>query len=170
MVNGPADSYDEDKGYRFVYLENIRKTVEGMHECKESSIVMKEDISKRKGLSSKISFKCNTCSKEVTMSTNKPVDNIQSNDVNVGSIFAASEVGLGREGFATLCEIFNMPPPVQDSAFQKYNKKLNIVTKEKVSESVEEVRTVLGEKGNHILDIAVSFDGTWSKRGFTANF
>ena len=157
-----------------LFIWKTLEKLEGMHECKESSIVMKEDISKRKGLSSKISFQCNTCSKEVTMSTNKPVDNIQSNDVNIRSVFAASEVGLGREGFATLCEIFNMPPPVQDSAFQKYNKKLNIVTKEKVSEhlkeSVEEVRTVLGEKGNHILDIAVSFDGTWSKRGFTANF
>ena len=32
--------------------------------------------------------------------------------------FFATEIGLGREGIATLCEIFTMPPPVQDTDFK----------------------------------------------------
>ena len=41
---------------------------------------------------------------------------------------------------------------------------------EHLKESVDEVRNIHGEKGNQIITIAVSYDGTWSKRGFTANF
>ena len=35
LVNGHTERYVEDEGYRFVYLENIRKTVKAMHECKK---------------------------------------------------------------------------------------------------------------------------------------
>ena len=42
----------EEQGYRIVYIQNIRKTVESMHKCKNGILIACEDASKRAGLSS----------------------------------------------------------------------------------------------------------------------
>ena len=67
-----------------------------------------------------------------------------------------------------------MPPPVSDSAYQKHNRSVNLASKkvldEKLSEAGHRVRASLDKDKTELLDIAVSFDGTWSKRGFTANY
>ena len=40
------------EGYRIICIENIRKTVESMHKCKNGNIITSEDAAKRAGLSS----------------------------------------------------------------------------------------------------------------------
>ncbi|CAB4031013.1 Hypothetical predicted protein [Paramuricea clavata] len=84
------------------------------------------------------------------------------------------ELGLGREALATICKILNMPPPVSDSAYQKHNRSVNLATRkvleERLNDAGHRVRTFLQKDDAEILDVAVSFDGTWSKRGFTANY
>ena len=39
-----------------------------------------------------------------------------------------------------------------------------------MNDAGHQVRKFLQKDGTEVLDIAVSFDGTWSKRGFTANY
>lgn len=169
-------SAGDDEGYRVVYLENIRKVLESMHGCTGGMMLMKEDLPKRRGLSSKICFECTVCRKTITMDTNKmsKEPTTVSSDVNMRSVFAVGEIGLGREGLATFCEILNMPPPIHDSAFQKQKKNVNSVTKatvlEKPQEAAKRVRSTLGQNDNDVIDVAVSFDGTWSRRGFSTNF
>ncbi|CAB3984028.1 Hypothetical predicted protein [Paramuricea clavata] len=144
------NSQEEKDGYRIVYIENIRKAVEMMHKCKNGTIITCEDVSKRAGLSSSYYFECTKCRQRVDMDTSKPVEGkARSFDVNRRTNFAMGELGLGREALATICEILNMPPPVSDSAYEKHNR---------------------SKDDAEILDVAVSFDGTWSKRGFTANY
>ena len=67
-----------------------------------------------------------------------------------------------------------MLPAVSDSAYQKHNRSVNLATRkvleEKLSDAGHRVRSYLQEDDTEILNIAVSFDGTWSKRGFTANY
>lgn len=77
------------------------------------------------------------------------------------------EVGLGREALATICEILKMPSPVSDSAYQKHNKSRNLATndvlEDKLSEGRRRLRKCLeNEDETEILDVALSFDGTWS--------
>ena len=173
-VRGEMSAAD-DLGYRLVYLENIRKVLEDMHGCKGGMMLMTEDVSKRRGLSSKICFECTICSNSITLETNKTSKEATfSSDVNLRSVFAVGEIGLGREGLSTFCEILDMPPPIHDSAFQKQKKKVHSVTKttvlEKLQEAAKGVRSTLGQNDIDIIDVAVSFDGTWSRRGFSANF
>jgi hypothetical protein len=40
------------EGYRIICIENIMKTVESMHKCKNGNIITSEDAAKRAGLSS----------------------------------------------------------------------------------------------------------------------
>ncbi|CAB3996136.1 Hypothetical predicted protein [Paramuricea clavata] len=165
----------EKDGYRIVYIENIRKAVEMMHKCKNGTIITCEDASKRAGLSSSYYFECTKCRQGVDMDTSKPVEGKAcSFDVNRRTNFAMGELGLGREALATICEILNMPPPVSDSAYQKHNRSVNLATRkvleERLNDAGHRVRTFLQKDDAEILDVAVSFDGTWSKRGFTANY
>lgn len=108
------------------------------------------------------------------MDTSKPVEGkARSFDVNRRTNFAMGELGLGREALATICEILNIPPPVSDSAYQKHNQSVNLATRkvfEKLNNAGHRVRGLLQKDATEVLDIAVSFDGTWSKRGFTANY
>ena len=109
------------------------------------------------------------------MDTSKPVEGkARSFDINRRTNFAMDELGLGREALATICKILNMPPPVSDSAYQKHNHSVNLATrkvlKERLNDAGHQVRTFLQKDDTEILDVAVSFDGTWSKRGFTANY
>ena len=50
-----------EQGYRIVYIENIRKTVESMHKCKNGLFIAYEDASKRAGLSCSYHFECTKC-------------------------------------------------------------------------------------------------------------
>lgn len=168
-------SQKEEDGYRIVYIENIRKAVEMMHKCENGTIVTCEGTSKRAGLSSSYDFECTKCRQRVDMDTSKPVEGKASSfDINRRTNFAMGELGLGREALATICEILNMPPPVSDSAYQKHNRSVNLATRkvleERLNDAGHRVRTFLQKDDTEIIDVAVSFDGTWSKRGFTANY
>ena len=81
-------------------------------------------------------------------------------------------MGVGREAIAVMCDILNMPPPCQTKA-------LYIAHMDAVDEKLAKARAHVHElhkkerpdlTEDDIIEIAVSFDGTWSKRGFTANF
>lgn len=102
---------------------------------------------------------------------------MQGKDINRRSVFAANEVGLGREGIAAICRALNMPPPVAPTAWAAHEDELykqNLVV---INEELEKNRCELkelfqrGSSQSHQcnLPVSVSFDGTWAKRGFTSN-
>ena len=100
-------------------------------------------------------------------------------DINRRMVFSACEMGVGREAIAVMCEILNMPPPCQTEAWSDHSQALYKAHKDAVDEKLAKARANVHElrrKENPDLnedddiEIAVSFDGTWSKRGFTANF
>ena len=89
------------------------------------------------------------------------------------------EVGLGREGMSKFCDVFNMPPPSNAKSWALHNRSIT-----KVGETV--LREHLVQAGRRVrqfwcnedpsldadstIDVAVTIDGTWAKRGFTSNF
>ena len=68
------------------------------------------------GLCSTLYVECDTCELSQFFSTgkhnvsDKVPGTMQGKDINGRSVFAANEVGLGREGIAAICEALNMPP------------------------------------------------------------
>ena len=67
-------------------------------------------------------------------------------DVNRRLVYTIIELGCGFEGLAILSSIMNMP----------------CLTKSAYYKQLESILAVLE------VDIPVSFDGTWAKRGFTS--
>ena len=100
-------------------------------------------------------------------------------DINRRMVYSACEIGVGREAIAVMCEILNMPPPCQPSAWNEHHHSLYDAHKEAVDEKLAKARNHVhklyrkehsGLTVDDVIKIPVSFDGTWSKRGFTANF
>ena len=89
-------------------------------------------------------------------------------------VYAASEIGVGREGMSTMCDIFNVPPPCNCSAWNNHVNALFEAHKKAVSDDLkrarDKVKSLHQPNESGMVEIAVSYDGTWSKRGYTANY
>ena len=100
-----------------------------------------EDPLKCYGLCSTLYVECDTCELAQLFSTGKHdvsdevPRTMQGKDINRRSVFAANEVGLGRESIAALCEALNMPPPVAPTAWaahedELYKQHLTVINEE----------------------------------------
>lgn len=103
---------------------------------------------------------------------------IQGKDINRRVVYAAFEMGIGREGVAKLCEILNMPFSISIDTYNHegiLHAAHDKVTKEQLKANANEAKQVAIDEGtsrndnSSLVDIPVTFDSTWSKRGFTAN-
>ncbi|KAK3726557.1 hypothetical protein QZH41_001960 [Actinostola sp. cb2023] len=96
---------------------------------------------------------------------------LQGKDINRRAVFASNEVGMGREGLATICEILGMPPPVAPNAWAANDAELCkqhlVAVKEELDMNQQEVMQHCNDNG--LTSATVSFDGTWAKQGFTSN-
>lgn len=140
---------------------------------------MDEKSSARKGLMSGLTIKCSICSKATNCGTSSSVtERGTSYDVNRRAVYHTLETGSGYEGLVSFCSIMNMPC----MALSSYYKMVDTILKATEAEAKEEMhlagqrvrKLVSKENGEEvddddtIVDIAVSFDGTWAKRGFTS--
>ena len=95
-------------------------------------------------------------------------------------VLAAFESGIGEEGVAKFCEILNMPFNMSPNTWYNHEEVLSQahleVTRGQLQKNNAEARNLaMLDEGipvdnkDTIVDVPVSFDGTWSKRGYTAN-
>lgn len=83
-------------------------------------------------------------------------------------------MGKGRTGIETICAFLDLPPPVVDKAYSDHNKDIckilgGYAGNEQLA-AVSRLREACGAGSGDVLDVTVTFDGTWSKRGFTAPY
>lgn len=93
---------------------------------------------------------------------------------------SAVTLELGRQSLADLCAMLNMPPPICDSNYSAYIRKtvslVQSTSEEEMKQAAKRLRDPVMDAEHFdapedgILDVAVSFHGTSSKRGYTANF
>ena len=138
---------------------------------------MKENPSGRNGLMANLSVECNTCPNATPLKTSSTITKRgQSFDVNRRAVYHSLETGGGYEGLVTFCSIMNMPCLSEPA----YYKQVDTIVQALKTEAENEMRAagqrvrahILKENAqlgrDDILDAAVSFDGTWAKRGFTS--
>ena len=100
----------------------------------------------------------------------------KSYDINRRAVYQAIESGSGYEGLATFCSIMNMPCLSKPAYYKQVDNILEALedeAKEEMRKAGERLRQhILDENPdkdeNNTVDAAVSFDGTWAKRGFTS--
>lgn len=99
-----------------------------------------------------------------------------SQDINRRAVYHSVETGGGYEGLASFCAIMNMPCISKPAYYQQLDNVLNAVeaeAEEEMNKAANRLQQKLRDNGqdvgdDDIIDVAVSFDGTWAKRGFTS--
>lgn len=161
------------KGYRLVDCERFSRAVSEIGVCSvcASPLTVREDLSTRRGLVSKLSICCtNTeCGKEAKVSDPYSAE---AKSVNARSILAMRDIGRGRAYLESFCGMMDMLPPVVGSAFMVHNQSLaecalKVATDNMINAS-NHLHRLKGVNPNDILDVKVTCDGTWSRRGFAA--
>ena len=105
---------------------------------------------------------------------------VQGKDVNRRVVYAATEMGIGREDISKFCEILNMPFTMSKDTWHNHEDALlqahSTVVQEELDKNWREARKlamkeegISEENDDTVVNIPISFDGTWSKRGYTAN-
>ena len=137
---------------------------------------------KRYGQSALFCLQCSKCKKTYLPKSKSNANSWDPNNatgINRRLVYAACETGIGREGMSTICSILNMPQPMSLESWNNHIGVLYSAHKEAIDKHLTWTRKNLREKlrkdnpgllDDEIVDIAVTYDGTWSKRGHTASY
>ena len=138
---------------------------------------MEENLSMRNGLMTDLFVRCNECEEgPILKSSSKITRRGQSFDVNRRAVYHSLETGGGYEGLRTFCSIMNMPC-LAEPAYYKLVKAILEALEAEANKEMKKTGTQIREhilkennleSSGEIVDVAVCFDGTWAKRGFTS--
>ncbi|CAF1077732.1 unnamed protein product [Rotaria sordida] len=123
------------------------------------------NIKKREGLFVILSFQCSSCTNTITIETSPKVVASDRRDINVRSQIGGHLCGIRYAGLAKLMGAMNLPSPIQDERYSKWDKNLLLSIKSfsdrSMKKAVEEAVTAANGK-----ELMVSGDGFWQTRGF----
>ena len=125
-----------------------------------------------------IKMECSNCDTSIELQTSGNQNNVwmpqNSMDTDRQTVYSAMEMGVAREGMSVTCDIFNMPPPCHRKAWDNHVPALYEAHKKVISKQLQKARDKVHalhtSDDSDVAKIMVSYDGTWSKRGYTANF
>lgn len=171
---------ENDEKYSIVNLRFVEQLVGKLAcpECKQVSLVL--ETLERVGLAQKLQVHCTNCI-GLTIAETYTSDKVENKfDVNRRVVKHFLSTGQGFSALQKFCVVMNMDG-MSNSTFSKYSKSLSSsaikagqINLEKARARVREVYKELDPSNtvndDDVLDLSVSFDGTWHKRGHTSNY
>lgn len=118
------------QGYRLLDCEDLIQAASGLG-CLScgASVKLVEDLSVRRGLTSKLFYQCtNTVCKEDILLSNPYAG--KSKSLNVRSVLAMRTIGRGHSGMESFCGMMDMLPPVASRIFGVHNQTLGNASEE----------------------------------------
>lgn len=161
------------EGYRFVRCETLSQAIGQIGICTtcRAPLTLKEDMVTRRGLISKLSISCTQCDSEAVVSDPYAVE---TKSLNTRSVLAMREIGRGRSSLDHFLGLMDLPPPVTTNSYSEHNRRLAKVSMAAAEANMQAASAVLHQlcdaRPTDIIDVTVTCDGTWSKRGFTATY
>ena len=178
------DCNERSQGYRTISISCLNDALSSAHQCHGARLTV-VDSRESNGLCSTLGLMCLACGVVTKWNTSEVADLNKSQpgkppfDINRRAAYAISEVGLGRESLATFCGIMGMPLPSETKTWQSQVKAVNDAASDGFANSRHEaainLRRKLAEDDGQIedfsqvIDVAVSYDGTWHYRGFKSS-
>ena len=110
--------------------------------------------------------------------TSPIVQDGKSRDINNRYVLACKSSGIGYEQSCSFLANLNVQPPIAHSAFNDKLAKLSDACEQALRDHLATVRDIVRLKyiedgqarpEDAVVDICVSFDGTWHKRGHTSH-
>ncbi|CAF4701676.1 unnamed protein product, partial [Rotaria sp. Silwood2] len=123
------------------------------------------NINKREGLFLILSFQCSTCQNIITVETSPKIVASDRRDINVRAQIGGHLCGIRHAGLVKMTGALNLPSPVQDAIYSKWDRNLLQVVKTFSERSMKKAaeETIAAQNGT---DLIVSGDGFWQTRGF----
>ena len=144
--------------------------------CNLRELQFTNNILKKKGLANCLEIKClsPSCNFFYTTNTSNRVSKNNKSgpdqfDANARSVIACREIGKGHTATETFFGYMNCVPPMAYPTYREKNKDIALCYSNVVTDSMlQAVREIKGDDEEPICDIAVSWDGTWQKRGYSS--
>ena len=152
--------------------------------CKQPSIQFMRKPEDDLGFAARMAIECRNCkrySREEYSSQRIGEPGSLKNapfDVNARATVAFRGVGCGHSAMKEWCGVMNMSAVLSKNAYTNTNNKLEEAASKTFESVAQNTRELLkeayaaigvNEDKDGILDVAVSFDGTWQKRGHTSH-
>ena len=175
----------ENNNYHLVhatFLQNLCKIVRcPLENCNHIGLHLREVTGteiQRDGLNHKFLLSCPGCGETIdSLSTSPLAGTSKAPDVNARMILAMRTVGVGHAGMQEVCRVLGLPG-VAKRTYQSHTKKIGDKAENVANENLraaarkvhdEYDRTCPDQRGKAVKDIAVTYDGTWQKRGHSSH-
>ena len=166
---------EELQGNRVLDISTLASAVENFALCCfcNSALAVRESFENRHGMVSRISLKCtNTnCNHEKLFSDPRSQ---KAKILNKTSVAAGRHAGMGRRGLQTFTASLDLLPPITARAYSVHNKQIADEVEEVgnkiMHEAAGRVHDFHNKPHDEIIEVGVSMDGTWMKRGHTSQF
>ena len=142
-------------------------------ECKQQTIKLGDHVSRKQGLASLLFLKCDTCEFEYDFYISNHCG--KAFDINNRTVYTMRTLGHGYAGIEQFTTLMNMPKPMTEKNYRKTAKKIRDVVEEVGKNTMKDGAEELHEKAKkdyagdqEVVDVGVSCDGTWQKRGFSS--
>lgn len=181
------DSQHETK-YKLVSEHTLSNLVGGLlcpHCSSKSLVFITSNTNDQCGFVSNMGVECTNCSYTSESSRSEKLEDSAAFDLNAPMVKFFNSIGQGFRAMEQFCIMMNMDG-LSNNSFDKHVSAISKFAKESgnlnLEKARERVRQVYRELDNDSrpattsndttgpIDLAVSFDGTWHKRGFTSNY
>ena len=194
LMDVDLDSFSENEEdnidtncFTFAQVSSLNKLIRKFlcPACKQASLNVKIDVANSYGFASKARVICGECMTSIAeevlservVSNNEAIGRSPF-EINLRAAVAFRGIGCGHSALTEWGSIMNMPRLLAKTTFQSLQERVcegsrkacNEVlqkTVEKVKMAYKKIGVVPDEDGN--LDISVSFDGTWQRRGHSSH-
>ena len=167
----------EGEGVRLFEISGLQRALlEGTRciRCKRGRVVLQENLKKRHGLYTSPYILCRKCKHITPIAYAKTGKEGRAFALNLKSILASKCSGQNYNGLRMFFAMLGLPLPVTKNVYTGYVREIReksiVLANKSMLQAREEVRNLIDSPGDDIVDIIVSADGTWQKRGFKSLF
>ena len=182
--NSSTADHSAAHGFKLIKIHNLqdallKTAICGSCKSAKGKLTILQNDHHRNGLDEELIIKCKNCNESTYFRTSPVVKGVvgKSSAVNVRSIQAAIETGLGLTHMQKLCTAFGLPPPLSHTAYNNLMKKFQACYAEEANLSLQKAALNLKnhmkkedckcqdlDPSSDIFEVCVSVDGTWQKR------
>ena len=173
-INSPSSMKSIITGYRIMDMEILADIFSEIAcpYCHVKNLILREVFVKRQGSSSLLELYC-TCDFVKEFYASKKIG--RRFDVNKRIVYSTRTCGIGHNGLQSFCQDMNMPGSVNAPAYKNIIAEIKDATKLVAEETMNTAADELINKSDTVseneglpLNIRVSGDGSWQRRGFTS--
>ncbi|KAM7284806.1 hypothetical protein ISCGN_001900 [Ixodes scapularis] len=161
------------EGYRLVALSAIETLVSALlcPVCRGSDLQLSES---GKGVQAQFVVACPDCGDVARTPHSSTIGHSRQNELAARISLASRECGIGYTKLTNFFAGINAPSPMHLRSYQDLGEKVHDASvraaSNVMSKAAEAVRETRESDSGDLMDVCVTYDGTWHKRGHTSHF